>query len=771
MPGCSEPNSGRCDGPIASAPVTDLTAAHPTAAEDGPLDALEQQLLQAIAALPVPTAPADSSVSEPLTLSLFDAQIASRHLDHAARWLRSRGLGFYTIGSAGHEGNAAVAAALRPTDPALLHYRSGGFYLARARQVDDRPLAGVRDVLAGLLATTDEPIAGGRHKVFGHPDLDVIPQTSTIASHLPRALGVAFAIDRARRLNLPTRWSLDSIAVCSFGDASANHSTAQGAINAAIYTAFAGLGMPLLFVCEDNGLGISVATPPGWIEHSFAHRPGLRYRQADGSDVVDTFEAATELAQWVRTNRRPAMLHLRTVRFMGHAGTDVESGYRSAASIRADGLRDPLLGTARQLVDGRVCTPAELCARYLQRRREVRSLAESMLGLPTLQDADHVMQPLSPRRPALVEQSSELAASLDDRCAFFGATLPEDEAPLTLAETINRTLGEVLLARPTSLVFGEDVGVKGGVYGVTRGLQRKAGAARVFDSLLDEQSILGLALGAGVSGLLPIPEIQYLAYLHNAEDQLRGEAASLSFFSQAAYTNPMVVRIAGLAYQKGFGGHFHNDNAVAVLRDIPGLVIASPGHPADAGPMLRTCVAAADADGTVSVFLEPIALYHTRDLHESGDGAWTAQYAAPSRWAGAHAPIGVGRVARHGDDVLIVTWANGLYLSLRAARRLAGHGISCRVFDMRWLAPLPIDQIVRHAEDLQRVVVVDETRYSGGVGEAVVSGLVEHGYRGAVSRIAARDTYIPLGDAANLVLVSEDDVVDEVLRSLGRPRR
>ncbi len=140
------------------------------------------------------------------------------------------------------------------------------------------------------------------------------------------------------------------------------------------------------------------------------------------------------------------------------------------------------------------------------------------------------------------------------------------------------------------LVFGEDVGAKGGVYGVTRGLQKRAGAARVFDSLLDEQSILGIALGSAVSGLLPIPEIQYLAYLHNAEDQLRGEAASLSFFSQGRYRNPMVVRVAGLAYQKGFGGHFHNDNAVGVLRDIPGLVIACPGHPADAAPMLRTCV-------------------------------------------------------------------------------------------------------------------------------------------------------------------------------------
>ena len=130
------------------------------------------------------------------------------------------------------------------------------------------------------------------------------------------------------------------------------------------------------------------------------------------------------------------------------------------------------------------------------------------------------------------------------------------------------------IRRPS--IFGEDVARKGGVYGVTRGLLNRTSSARVFDTLLDEQSILGLALGAGVSGLLPIPEIQYLAYLHNAADQIRGEGATLQFFSNRQYRNPMVVRVAGYGYQKGFGGHFHNDNSIAAIRDIPGVVIASP---------------------------------------------------------------------------------------------------------------------------------------------------------------------------------------------------
>src|SRR5215216_974925 len=217
-------------------------------------------------------------------LELFDAQLGSRHLDLAARWLRSRGKGYYTIGSAGHESNALVAAALRPTDPALLHYRSGGFYRARAGQVAGHD--GIGDVLLGLLASVDEPIAGGRHKVFGHEALAIVPQTSTIASHLPRAMGVAFAIGRAARLGLPTRWPVDAISVASFGDASLNHSTAQGALNAAAYTVHQGMPMPLLLVCEDNGWGISVPSPPGWVEASLAGRPGLRYERIEGTDPV-----------------------------------------------------------------------------------------------------------------------------------------------------------------------------------------------------------------------------------------------------------------------------------------------------------------------------------------------------------------------------------------------------------------------------------------------------------------------------------------------------
>ncbi|HKP59811.1 MAG TPA: thiamine pyrophosphate-dependent enzyme [Polyangiales bacterium] len=690
-------------------------------------------------------------------MQLFDSQLQSRQLDLAARWLRARGTGFYTIGSSGHEGNAAVAAALRVSDPALLHYRSGGFYAERARMHGG--VDAVRDVLLGMVASSEEPIAGGRHKVFGNAELHVIPQTSTIASHLPRAVGLALAIERAHKLRVACRYPDDALVVCSFGDASANHSTAAGAINAACHCAYQQLPLPILFVCEDNGIGISVETPAGWIAAAYGSRPGLRYFEADGLDLVDAFEVASEAADYVRRTRKPAFLRLATVRLMGHAGSDLETAYRRPDVIERDIRRDPLVQTARSLVAAGLSTPDQVLARYERVRTDVLAAAVWAERRPVLSSAAEIMTPLAPRRPDEVQLEAARPVA---------ASAPEPEGPLTLALAINRTLAELLVKYPELLLFGEDVARKGGVYGVTRGLIKKAGAGRVFDTLLDEQSILGLALGASLAGLLPIPEIQYLAYLHNAEDQLRGEAASLSFFSSGRYRNPLVVRIAGYGYQKGFGGHFHNDDAVAVLRDIPGLVIASPSRPDDAAAMLRTCVAAARVDGSVCVFLEPIALYHTRDLHAEGDAEWLVPHPAPD----VHVAIGRGRTHLDGRDLTLVTFANGLYMSLRVARRLEReHNLRCRVLDLRWLSPLPIEDLLREANATGNVLIVDETRKSGSVSEGVCAALIDAGYTGKLRRVNSLDSFVPLGNAALDVLLSEQTVLEAALTTVAARAR
>jgi 2-oxoisovalerate dehydrogenase E1 component len=671
--------------------------------------------------------------------------VDSRQADYAARWLGQHGRSFYTIGSAGHESNAVVALALRVGDPALLHYRSGAFYLARAAQAG---IDGVSDIMLGVVAAAVEPIAGGRHKVFGRSELSIIPMTSTIASHLPRGVGMALAIDRATRLDVACPWAHDSIVLCSFGDASLNHATAQAALNTAAHCAFQQLPLPLLFLCEDNDFGISVPTPSGWVEAVLRSRPMLHYEKVDGSDPAAVLDVARDLADWVRSERKPAVLHLRTVRYLSHAGADAEIAYRTPQAIRADFDRDPILGTARWLVASGRRSGEELAGDYEAARERVQAQALEATAHAQMTSADEVLAPLAPRRPwAVAEKAS--------------GTRLDDATPRTLSQAINAALAAVLERHPDVLLFGEDVAIKGGVYGITRGLHTRFGAARVFDTLLDETSILGLALGAALSGFLPIPEIQYLAYLHNAEDQLRGEAATLQFFSQGAYRNGMVIRIAGYGYQHGFGGHFHNDDAVGVLRDIPGLVIASPSRPDDAGSMLATCVAAARVDGSVCAFLEPIALYHTRDLYDEGDDGWVA------RLTGAHVPVGSARTYLDGEDLTIVTWGNGLHMSLRVARRLRLRGIEPRVVDLRWLAPLPLEDFLREARATGRVLVVDETRRTGGVSEGVLAALIDAGFDGLLARVASKDSFVPLGDAARLVLVSEAEIEAAALRLVG----
>jgi 2-oxoisovalerate dehydrogenase E1 component len=732
------------------------------------LRSLDDRLLATLSGERPPPAVAPWRHAPELGLGLLRSALRSRALDHAAHTLRAAGHGHYTICSAGHEANAALGALTSPDDPALLHYRSAAFQLERGRQRPGHDAVG--DIAASLVAAADEPMSGGRHKVLGHPALGIQPSTSTIASHLPRALGMAIAIERRAKLGLPPLGRRDAIVVASMGDASLNHSTAQGALNAASWCLHQRLPVPLLVVVEDNGLGISTRTPAGWVAARLQACPHLRLFSADGADLAQTFAVAAEAVAYVRGRRRAAALHLRTVRLLGHAGSDADTTYRDGAELAAAADRDPLLGLAWQLVSAGVLSAAAALDELSLAHAEVEAAAAAAVARPRLRSRAEVEAPLHhPPVPA---------ALLADAPGPAGAQGPG----LTLAQGINQALAEALARRPELLIFGEDVARKGGVYGLTKGLLARGGPARVFNTLLDEQTILGLALGAASMGLLPVPEIQYLAYLHNAEDQLRGEAATLPFFSAGALHNPMVVRIAGLGYQLGFGGHFHNDNGLAVLRDVPGLAVAVPARGDDGAALLRTALRLAAEAGRVVVLLEPIARYHGRDLHEAGDGGWLA----PDD--GGHAAFGRARRYQVGPDadgaelpparpdLTIATYANGLWMSLRVAKRLAErHGARVEVLDLRWLVPLPLDDVRAAADASGRLLVVDEARRSGGPHEAIAAAVLQWLQRDGApplryAAVCGADCFVPLGDAAGLVLVGEPEIEAAAEALLRRPR-
>lgn len=701
---------------------------------------------------------AESGLSAADFMDLFETQIMSRQMDLRARILKNQNECFYTIGSAGHEANAVWGKVFRLTDMGFVHYRSCAFMIQRAKQIPgSTPLY---DTMLSFVASSEDPIAGGRHKVFGSYPLMIPPQTSTIASHLPKAMGAALSITRARDLKLESAvMPADAVVFCTFGDASINHSTAVGAVNSALWVAHQNVGMPLVFICEDNGIGISVPTPNQWLESQYAERGGLHYISCDGLNLCDVYQKAQEAEQYARTRRKPVFLHMKCVRLLGHAGSDVELTYRNLQNIEETEFNDPLLHSARFALENDLATADEIVGIYKNLEARIAAIGEYAKTRPKYLKREEVRESLtacahpkiSPPKPSEGELRDVLGADIDK--------------PFHLAKLINMGLTEIAARYPGAVIFGEDVAQKGGVYNVTEGLYKKFGPRRVFNSPLDEQTILGTAIGFAHNGFLPIPEIQFLAYVHNAEDQIRGEASTLAFFSQGQFTNGMIIRIAGLPYQKGFGGHFHNDNSLAIFRDIPGVIVGVPSNGADAVKMYRTAAREAWENGRVVVMVEPIALYMTRDLHAPNDKLWTSTFPLEGEL-----PLGEFGVFGDSRELTIVTYGNGTYYSRQAAQILADkHKVQTKIIDMRWMAPINKDKLLAEIGVCPNVLIVDECRKTGSWSEWMCGALLDS--REKVPRvkvIAADDCFIPLGKAAAAGLPSTDEIVHGALRLLNK---
>jgi len=702
--------------------------------------------------------PSDVGLSDNEVVDLFETQLISRHLDLQSRQLAKDKQSFYTIGSAGHEGNAVQGKVFRHTDMAFLHYRSGALMIQRSKQLDGQ--TPIFDMLLSFVASSDDPISGGRHKVLGSKSLFIPPQTSTIASHLPKAIGAAYSIPLATTLDIDATMPRDSVVLCNFGDASSNHSTAQGAINAAAWASYQNIPVPIVMICEDNGIGISTATPHNWIHANFSSRAGIKYIACNGLDLLDTYQKTLEAQHYARDYHKPVFLHMKTVRLFGHAGSDAEISYRTKEQIEEIEADDPILHSARTLIAHGILSPQQIVDMYQSIKAQISQVAQQVIHRPKLTTIEQVKESVSPLR-----QQTSSATLVDElqREQLFNQELIAMEKPQNMARLINWTLCDLLAQHDNIFIAGEDVGRKGGVYGVTKGLCDKFGKKRLINTLLDEQSILGLGIGAAHNGFLPIVEIQFLAYVHNAEDQIRGEAATLPFFSNGQFSNPMVIRIAGLGYQKGFGGHFHNDNSLAVFRDIPGLVIACPSNGRDASEMLRSAVAFAKEQQRVVIFIEPIALYMTKDLHQEGDGLWSFDYSSPRQ----SQSISVGDIAVHGtgNELAIISYGNGFYLSSQAARVLEQqHGIKLRLIDLRWLAPLKEQQVLDAISSVEHILVVDECRETGSFSEQLLSLIYQHKRPSQrLDKLCGDDCFVPLAGAATLGMPSKEQIINKAL--------
>jgi 2-oxoisovalerate dehydrogenase E1 component len=223
----------------------------------------------------------------------------------------------------------------------------------------------------------------------------------------------------------------------------------------------------------------------------------------------------------------------------------------------------------------------------------------------------------------------------------------------------------------------------------------------------------------------------------------------------------MVLRVPGLAYQKGFGGHFHNDNSLAIFRDIPGLILAVPSNGADASKMLRTAVRQAYENGRIIVFVEPIALYMTKDLYKPKDGKWTFQYPDLEE----EIPVGDFTEYGKGKALTIITYGNGLYLSLQAQKDIERKlKKKIKVIDLHWLSDINIQKIFKAIGTCKNVLIVDECRKTGCHGEGLISQLLTESKKPLNIKLhAAEDSFISIGGAATATLPSKKSIIQNAL--------
>jgi 2-oxoisovalerate dehydrogenase E1 component len=486
----------------------------------------------------------------------------------------------------------------------------------------------------------------------------------------------------------------------------------------------------VLYLVADNGFAISVRSSdqtPAPINELVRGFRGLAVTQVEGWDYASCRSKGAKAIARVRAGEGPGLIHARVTRPYSHSSADAQTKYRDPDELADEKIHDPIDVFENDLIEAGILDADAAKAIREAARAEAALAADEALAAARpdpLSVKDNVV-----RSPLTIPSRSEIRAVAPDQA--------DDKSALTMADSIRTALHELLEADLRIRVFGEDVADaddevleevegKGGVFGVTRGLQRKFGSARCFNTPLAESNIVGRGIGQAIRGLRPCAEIQFFDYIWPAMQQLRSEAATIRWRSNGAFKCPLVVRVAIGGYLTG-GSIWHSQCGESIFCHIPGLLVAFPSRAADAVGLLRT---AFDCEDPV-LFLEHKHLYRQR-------------YAAdPMPPAGYKVPFGSGSVARQGRDLTIVTWGATVQKSLDAAVALAGEGIDAEVVDLRSLAPWDEDLVAESTEKTSRLLVVHEDTITAGFGAEVAAWAAEHCFwslDAPVMRVGATDT-------------------------------
>ncbi len=551
----------------------------------------------------------------------------------------------------------------------------------------------------------------------------VLPVCGGVGAQYTPAVGWAQAL-RYRLNQLGEQSCRGSIAVAHGGEASTATNGFWAALN--IVTTER---LPFLFFIEDNGYGISVSsqqqTPGGNIARNLASFRGLRVLDGDGSDPLAAAALIKDAVAGVRSGDGPALIRLVVPRLSGHSGQDTQT-YKIRRGNRRGKSSRSFDQTARAV------GPAHPLARPIGTWRFPRLAPWSR---ETLIDVERRAAPDPKRIQRHVFSETRADGSLDLqqqgglRCAGFepaaGSERAEPQGPrINLVTAVRRTLEHELAINPRMLVFGEDVGRKGGVHAATLGLQERFGVDRVFDTSLSEEGIIGRAVGMAAAGLMPVPEIQFRKYADPAAEQLN-DCGTMRWRTVNRFAAPMVVRIPGGFFKCGDPWHSQS-NEVQWLHGL-GWRLAMPSNAQDAVGLLRSALRGND----------PTIFFEHRSLL---DGGWARRPYPGDEFV---VPFGKASLLREGTELTVVTWGA---MVERCEQAIEASGKSADLLDLRTLSPWDREATLASVRKTRRCLIVHEDTMTAGFGAEIAAVLAKETFfdlDAPIERLAMPDVPSP----------------------------
>jgi 2-oxoisovalerate dehydrogenase E1 component len=652
----------------------------------------------------------------------------------------------YQFSARGHDVAQTILGSLitHPHDGVSAYYRSRPLLLSLGLTIDDA-LGSPLGRAGGFSDGRDIGVVCNMPSKKGPI---VLPMSGDVGSQYTPAAGWAQAIHYHRDV-LGDKAYRSAIALVIGGEASVATNGFWSALTMATT-----LKLPMLFYVEDNGLGISVRgdlqTPGGNIAENLASFRNLLVRDGDGTDPGETAEVMRECVEHVRRGGGPSLVRLTVPRLCSHSGPDNQRGYRTEQEIADDAKRDPLPRLKRYVVPDRLSAD-EWRAVEGEAKRDVDAGLKAARARPAPDPAR--IKRFIYAEPPQAGDPKTIGGLTDAEIKKLGGvdTAKETGEPLRLAEAIRRTLRHELEVNPKLLVFGEDVGRKGGVHLVTEGLQREFGEGRVFDTSLSEEGIIGRAVGMSIAGLMPVPEIQFRKYADPAHEQLNN-LGSLRWRTANRFAAPIVVRMPG-GFGKDVGDPWHSVSNEVQWVHAFGWQVAYPSNSADAVGLLRSAMRGKN----------PTIFFEHRSLLMTSDGS--ARYPGDEYVI----PFGRGVTLRIGSDLTVVTWGAMVHRVLPAAARFETR---VEVIDLRTVAPWDRARVLESVEKTGRCLIVHEDNITAGFGAEIAATVAKESFwhlDAPVDRVAVDDVPMPYHPVLlDAVLPDADRIaarIDAILRA------